>query len=297
MGCFQDDIFLWGDRIEDLERNVQHISDMLQRLGLSLSAAKTCVVVNQHYRGRRSIKVDGLSVPVEQSGTPLRVLGVDFDFDAGLSQQCREMMSRVWDAFHANKTILCAHGSWTAKAKMIRSLVEGTWSWTAGALHWARDDLQMLNSTQLRIYRLAFGIRRGAAEVWTDYNRRSLRTLRYWICTQGIERWSTKVLRLQLSLFGHWGRRREGDDECMPSLMMGWRSLQWWRGEQKLVGGKRHPRRFHADNSERDVAEVIGLEWKKETYHREQWKAWLPAWLAHKDVPWTRGRQDALCDA
>ena len=297
VGCFQDDIFLWSDSGDRLERNIAKVAVMLKGLGLSLSANKTCIVVNQHYRGKRRIKVDSEVVEVGKQGTCIRVLGVDFDFDAGTSQQCREMMGRIWDAFYANKPILCGHGSWGAKVNMTRSLVEGTWAWTAGALHWSRDDLMMLNSIQLRLYRMSFGIHRKRDEDWTEFNKRSLRTIRYWMCTQGVERWSTKVCRLQHALLGHWSRRREGSSECMPALMLGWRSLSWWRKEQKLAKGKRHPHRFHADNVERDVATALGLEWKTLTADRVVWKGCLSEWLAHKDVPWTRGRQPELCDA
>ena len=295
VGCFQDDIFLWSNDVGNLERNVALTSGMLARLGLSLSPEKTCVVANAYYKGRRQLTVDGNVVAVAPSGTSMRILGVDFDFDAGLSQQSREVMGRIWDAFHANKEILCSHGSWNAKVRMTRALVEGTWAWTAGALHWARDDLMMLNSIQLRLYRLAFGMRRGRDEDWVGYNQRSLRTIRAWIQAQGVERWSTKVLRLQHALFGHWCRRREGDAECMPSLILGWRSLKWWRAEQRLAGRMRHPRRFHADNSERDMAEALGLNWRVATANREGWKNLLPLWLQHRDVQWTRGRQTAVC--
>ncbi|CAE7334415.1 unnamed protein product, partial [Symbiodinium sp. CCMP2456] len=120
----------------------------------------------------------------------------------------------------------------------------------------------MLNSAQLRIYRLVFGVKRGQQENWVDYNKRSLRTIRAWMSANGVERWSTRVTKFQYSLLGHWCRRREGDEECMTALMLGWRNLKWWRAEQKNVAnGKRHPRRFHATNTERDIAEALGVDW------------------------------------
>ncbi|CAE7234815.1 unnamed protein product [Symbiodinium sp. CCMP2592] len=294
VGCFQDDIFVWNSDINNLEKNIQDTSQMLARLGFSLSPNKTRIIANRHYKGRRQMTVDGTKVEIAEHDSSIRVLGVDFDFDAKTKQQSRKVMGRIWDAFHANKDILCGHGSWGAKTKMVRSLLEGTWAWTAGALHWAKDDLMMINSIQLRVYRLAFGVRRGSAENWVDYNTRSLRTIRAWMQAQRVERWSSKVLRLQFALVGHWCRRKEGDHECMPALMMGWRDLKWWRAEQKIKSGMRHPERFYADNSERALAEAIGLEWKKATSKREGWKNLLPRWLESQDVRWTRGRQPAL---
>ena len=85
-----------------------------------------------------------------------------------------------------------------------------------------------------------------------------------------------------------------GNDACMPALMLGWRCLKWWRSEQLLSGGARHPRRFHANNCERDIAEALGLNWKDATTNREGWKNLLPRWLEYKDVSWSRGRQPAV---
>ena len=74
--------------------------------------------------------------------------------------------------FINHKELLCGGGSRFAKLRLVRALLEGVWCWTAGALHWGRDDLQVLNSLQARVLRLAFGVSRRKEEDWATYNAR-----------------------------------------------------------------------------------------------------------------------------
>ena len=298
VGCYQDDIFLWGECPRRLAHNVDLIAQELKKLGLSLATEKTGVVASKYYRGRRTIHVAGQDVAFREPGSSLRILGLDFDFDAPAHQQAKELMSRVWTAFHANKVILCGVGSRKEKAAMVCKLIEGCWSRCAGALHWEKDDLASMNSMQLRILRLCFGCRRGHDEDWVSYNSRSLREIRLWLHSSGGERWSTKILRLQFQLLGHWVRRWEGDSPCLPALMQCWRSLGWWQEQQGLsraAGGVRHPRRFRAANLERSIATCLGVNWRAACGNREGWKQLLVGWLRAEDVPWCRGRQTAVC--
>ena len=242
--------------------------------------------------------VAGTVVQFRPLGSSLRILGLDFDLDAPAHQQAKEIMGRVWTAFHANKGVLCGVGSRREKAAMVCKLVEGCWSWCAGALHWEKDDLAAMNSMQLRVLRLCFGCKRHAAEDWVSYNSRSLREVRLWLHQSGTERWSTKILRLQFQLMGHWVRRWEGEVPCLPARMQCWRSLGWWHEQQGLsraAGGVRHPRRFRAANLERSIATCLGVDWRAACSNRAGWKQLLVAWLRAEDVPWCRGRQQAVC--
>ena len=206
-------------------------------------------------------------------------------------------MGRVWAAFHSSKQILCGPGTRNAKAKMVCKLIDGCWSWCAGAVHWEVDDLKAMNSLQLRILRLCFGCRRLPDEDWVSYNSRSLRDVRAWLQANGGERWSTKILRLQFQLMGHWARRLEGDSCCLPMLTQQWRCLKWWQGQQNILpsaGGVRHPRCFRAANLERSLATALGVDWSSACWNRAGWKQLLRMWLAAADVEWASGRQLAL---
>ena len=96
----------------------------------------------------------------------------------------------------------------------------------------------------------------------TTYNSRSLRGVRLWIANNNCERWSTKILRLQFQLVGHWGRQHEGERRGLAARMLLWRCQKWWTAEQAKgqTLGKRHPGRFRAGNTERSIANVLGVD-------------------------------------
>ena len=232
-GCFQDDIVMWGDGTEVLQNNVEILIALLADLGLSLAIDKTGVIATPYYKGRRTIAIGGHTVAFLEPGASLRILGVDFCFEENQSQQAKGLMGRVWAAWGQHAILLRSPGCFLAKVKVIRTLLQGTWQWVAGAVHWGSDDLRALNSLQLRLYRLAFGCVRYRQETWTDFYSRTCRWIRAWIYQHDIERWSTTVLRLQHQLVGHWGRQTEGNYRGLAGTMLEWRNMAWWREEQQ----------------------------------------------------------------
>ncbi|CAE7901962.1 unnamed protein product, partial [Symbiodinium necroappetens] len=70
-------------------------------------------------------------------------------------------MGRVWAAWFQHAELFKADAPFHSKVKMIRTLIQGTWQWVAGAVHWNADDLVAFNTLQVRIYRLAFGLHVG----------------------------------------------------------------------------------------------------------------------------------------
>ncbi|CAE7710560.1 unnamed protein product, partial [Symbiodinium sp. CCMP2456] len=149
VGCYQDDIFLWGENPYKIAKNISLLADALREVGLQLATEKTAIISSKYYKGVRHMMVDGRHVDMLPLGSSLRVLGLDFDLDAPAHQQAKEVMGRIWSAFHTHKTLLCGVGTRTEKQNMVRALVEGCWSWCAGALHWEVDDLQAMNSLQM----------------------------------------------------------------------------------------------------------------------------------------------------
>ena len=87
---YQDDIFLWEEDAERLQRKISLINDSLRDLGLQLASKKTAIASTQDYKGKRSIVVQGDVVPVMSADEPIRVLGLNFTFDGDQSRQARE---------------------------------------------------------------------------------------------------------------------------------------------------------------------------------------------------------------
>ena len=288
---FQDDVVLWDATAEGLERRIALIVDAIGAHGLALAPTKTAIAASPYYEGRSHVLVEGFAVDV---GSAVSVLGIRFDFQGATGDQAAEILERARKAAWLHDELLRGDGSWQDKAVLMRSLVDGCFTWTAGALHWPRDKLMLANSLQVRILRRAFRMGRLRGEDWVLWNERTLRAVRGWLHAQRIERWSAKILRLQHQLMGHWMRQWEGNDWGIAAKMQQWRSLAWWRQEQMLLSGRRHPGRFYPDNAERNMADTLGETWWALTQDRPAWAASLPKWLARWDVRWTRGRQASL---
>ena len=299
---YQDDIFLWDESPDQIEKKIELIAEGLSRLGLELAEDKTLFIASHFYKGRRSLKIGGQQVAVQGADATMRVLGVNFNLTDPPGQQARDLLCRATEAAHVHGKILQEDGKWEDKVTMIRSLVEGTFTWSAGAVHWNREELTTANSIQIKTLRKAFRLRRRSDEDWLAWHTRTWRFVRAWMHTNHVLRWSTRILQLQFSLLGHWARQSEGqlnDGSARRGIafrMMQWRSHSWWKHQQSLSVhlGKRHPGRFYPDCVERRISETVSLNWGDIACNRQEWFKQREAWLSAYDVRWSVGRQRAL---
>ena len=303
MLMYQDDLFVWERDARRLEQRLELIDSCIQRLGLALAPKKTAVASSLHYVGRRTITLKGAEVQVLPSEQSIRVLGLLFSFDGDSCKQARELIARARSAFHKQRDLLRGRAPWENKMFALKALVEGTFSWVAGAIYWGADDLQALNTLQVHILRDIFRLRRHRDEAWVDWNQRTFRDVRAWLHHHQIPRWSTRVRNLQFGLAGHWSRQWEDDGRGIegspgvPMRFLRWRSLGWWRNQQLLTpsaGGMRHRGTFYPANFERELAEALGVDWPHLGQDRVGWESQRERWLAYADSNWCRHRQKTL---
>ena len=298
---YQNDIFLVDDKLPVLGKRIRAIDKCLQQAGLRLATNKTKVVASDAYRGCRRTQIGSDLFNVAPQGESLKVLGLSFSFGHP-NEQAKELLARSRAAAAAaHRDVINARGAWGRKISMIRSLVESQWSWTAGAVHWSSDDLRSANLQQLHTLRSAFALRRLSGETWVDWNARTLRFCRVWLVNNQVPRWSEKILALQHNLFGHWARRTEADHQgrpcaSLPLRALLWRSTHWWRQQQSLPSsiGLRHPGRFYASNTERQISESHGSHWQVAAQDRLTWANSRSRYVQMWDVKWSSGRQLAL---
>ncbi|CAE7397701.1 unnamed protein product [Symbiodinium sp. CCMP2456] len=232
---YQDDIFLWDTTAETLQTRLRLVNARLLDLGLQLATSKTCVVSTPEYRGSRTIKVSGETIPIQSASTPLKVLGLNFLFDGDQGRQAKELIARVRAAFGAHRELLRGRSSWENKVFAVRTLLESTFTWVAGAVYWHHDDLGAMNTLQIHILRDAFRLNRKTGKLWHEWNQRTMRFVRAWLHQTGLDRWSTRTRKLQHGLAGHWARQVEDDGrgiEPTPGVtarFLIWRNLEWWR--------------------------------------------------------------------
>ena len=299
---YQDDIFLVETELKKAAKKIRAINNCLGIAGLALATDKTKIVASPAYSGARAARVGEDVFKISPSGESLKVLGLSFSPHEAPSQQAQELLGRARGAAAAHQDIFAAQGAWMRKIDMIRCLVESQWSWTAGAVFWNSNDLHAANVMQLQIVRRAFRLRRAVSESWVDWNSRSLRLCRVWLQNNGVPRWSSKILALQHNLHGHWARHTETDPSTgnawasLPMRTLAWRSTHWWRAQQALSSttGMRHPGRFYASNTERQISDAQGTLWHVLAQDRIAWCGARERYVQKWDIKWTSGRQLAL---
>ena len=298
LAFYQDDVFIWEERADCLERRIELVAKSLAKLGLQLAEDKTLVIASRFYKGPRHIKIADQWVDIRDDHTQLRVLGVNFAFSDPPGSQAKHLLDRANTAARHHEDILREDGKWEDKATMINALVESTMVWAAGALHWNKEELSIANGIQVRCLRRAFRLARKTDEDWLSWHTRTWRHVRSWMHSHSVKRWSTHILELQFSLLGHWARQREGlvEGEHQPGIafrMLQWRSHAWWKEQQKLSRGvgRRHPGCFYPDCLERRIAETVGLQWGDIAKDRLAWKGRCSEWIRTFDVKWSQGRQ------
>ena len=297
---YQDDVFMVETNLGKLCRRLNAVDRCLGRAGLCLAKEKTKIVANDHYVGARRASLRGQDFVVAERGECIKVLGLGFSLSVDQSEQAKEIVARTRDAAAAHSDILKAPGPWKCKISMMKTLVESQFNWIGGALYWHASDLHAMNVLQLHTCRSAFGLKRHTGETWVDWNSRTLRFLRVWLHNSQIPRWSTRVLSLQHMLHGHWARRVEVANDrpqvCPALKALNWKSTNWWRAQQALGDrtGARHPGRFYASNTERQLAETHGNLWVVEAQNRHNWANSRRKFLDDWDVRWTSGRRLSL---
>ncbi|CAE7354464.1 unnamed protein product [Symbiodinium sp. CCMP2592] len=294
---YQDDVFLVETQFGRLCKRIGVVDRCLRQAGLTLAKDKTKIVANEHYTGPRRAVVGADIYELAARGDSLKVLGVAFSLSRDASEQAKEIIGRTRDAAAAHKDILCAPGAWTHKVSIMRTLVESQFSWTAGALHWSKDDLHALNVLQQHTCRSAFGLKRVASENWVQWNQRTMRFVRVWLLNNHVPRWSERILTLQHTLHGHWARRTEVvrgvPRACAPMRALLWRNTHWWRAQQDLSPSvsMRHPCQFYASYPECQLSQSCGNLWYVAAQDRANWSHARRKYLEEWDVRWASGRQ------
>ena len=74
------------------------------------------------------------------SDQPFKVLGMKLTFDGDQSFQARGIIGRIRAAFAQHKELLRGKAGWSNKMFAIKMLLEGTFTFVAGALYWFGQD-------------------------------------------------------------------------------------------------------------------------------------------------------------
>ena len=294
-GCFMDDIIAWLNSVPALQQFLNALLPRLEAFGLFVQPLKCQLFSTKLVPGVHVI-IDGKLLYPVPSGDPIMIMNLPVGVVATERHILEHLLDRARSKFHSVSHILCSRGPLHSRLRVLRTVVYGVMSWVVGALFPSRQLQQLLNHFECRCVRQMMGIKRGRDELWLDWEKRTMRLARVEIWRFAGQRWGDEFAKAFWTYTGH--RVREGlkNNGSVVGILTNFRDLQWWRREQELTGGVRHPRHFpQLMNAERCISETVGTEdWRVTAANRSQWCSFLPQWLRVMTVPWTSGRQDSL---
>ena len=206
-------------------------------------------------------------------------------------------MAKTRKKYFASRNILECRGPLKKRLQVFQAAVGGAALWYAAAAMPNYQAMGALNSMQLEMVARMSGIRRRPEESWLDHRLRGLRAARQILHNAGMERWSTIWLRRHWQYRGHVARAASREQPPASTLMDAFRTLPWWRRQQGLRDGVRHPAAFypHMSNEEVRLNRAAGVkEWRTLAEDPAEWKKREMVWVQQNDVAWCSGRQLAL---
>ena len=291
---FMDDSILWDSRREALELKFKILSEELQEWGLTVNCKKTSFYSSPYSTSLPQICLDGVVI---QSAAALEVMGIKMAVPFKPAAIMDTGMAKARKKYFASRQILECRGPLKKRLQVFQSAVGGAALWYASAATPNVQAMGALNTMQLEMVARMSGLRRGSEESWLEFRMRGLRAARQILCNAGMERWSTLWLRRHWQYRGHVARAAERSQPPASTTMDKFRTLAWWRSQQSLRDGVRHPAAFypHLSNEEVRLNRAAGVkEWRSLAADPPEWKKREAEWVRQNDVAWCSGRQLAL---
>ncbi len=151
MLLYADDMVLWGESKEELEKKLKTAMEVMKALGLKLSIEKTEIQHNKHQRP--TMEGESIDIVVNKKryefkylnmGKPIRYLGTwataNGNTEKGLQLLKEKMEERLGRIQNTNM-----HAA--AKVKLIRGRVVSTWNYTAGV---QQMDLEEIDKWEVK---------------------------------------------------------------------------------------------------------------------------------------------------
>ena len=88
-----------------------------------------------------------------------------------------------------------------------------------------------------------------------------------------------------------------GEFPPLSAHLEAFRTLDWWRQQQRDPHGLRHPRHYpRLANLERDMHKAAQGDWRVCAQDREGWRRLEQGWVNSMDLPWASGKQTRIQD-
>ena len=234
---YADDILLLASSLPALLRQIKDIEEALLLVGLHLSHEKTVVAINACWA-----QVWGGQIPLQQAvlqgQSTLSFLGslvpMHGRWDDAVQANLRKAERAMWQSA---SQLRLKHLGLARRLKLLQHLVLSVLLYACEPWILSKHLAQQIERFHLRAIHFVLQTQRRSGETWVHWYRRSVRVARAMRRKYMQRPWLSLLLARQ---HRWWLRIRKG--MSIPSQVLQWRSLEWWRLAQ--VMSVRHPRRF-----------------------------------------------------
>ncbi|CAE7811116.1 mcm9 [Symbiodinium sp. KB8] len=292
---FMDDSLLWAGSQRDLKRKYALLSRSLATWGLMVNPKKTAYYASPHATERGALILD--QVPVE-SRTSLEVMGVALSVPLKPAGLMDAALAKARKKYFASRDMLECRTPLKERLKLFSSTVAGAGLWYAAAVPPSPQGMGAVNSLQLELVARMAGFRRQSNESWLDYHTRSRRAARQILVNHQSPRWSTIWLQRYWRYKGHIARAADRAQPPASSLIDGFRTYPWWKQQQRMASGLRHPASFYPylSNDELRLNRAAAQEdWRQLAKDPKAWQQAEAEWIRREDVAWTTGGRMNPC--
>ena len=291
---FMDDTLMCAGTKDAMVTKYHLLKNELDRWGLKVNLEKTVYYHSPHATMPGAIKLDDQTI---QPSSSLSVFGIPLAVPLRPTCLMDAAMTKASKKFYANLQMFTARAPLKGKLKMFRSVVGGSALWYSSAIHPTPQAMSSMNTLQMELIAKTAGFKRRSEETWIDFRLRSLRGARSLMHSHGVERWSTSWLQRYWAYKGHIARASDREHPPASSVLDSYRTLQWWRDQQRRTDGISHRGAFFAYRTHEEESlnrACSSTDWRIVSKDPQVWKNFQQQWITNMDVPWSSGRQLAL---
>ena len=294
---FMDDSLLWSGNQPNLIKKYDILSGTLAKWGLVVNPKKTAYYASPHATEKGPIRLGEVKV---ESREALEVMGITLSVPLKPAGLMDAALAKARKKYFASRDMLECRTPLKERLKLFASTVAGAALWYSSAVPPSPQGMGAVNSLQLELVARMAGFRRRSSESWLEFHTRSRRAARQLLVNHEQPRWSTTWLKRYWKYKGHVARANSRTMPPASSLIDSFRTYPWWRQQQRMSTGLRHPASFYPylSNDELRLNRAAACDdWRQLAADPKAWAQAEAEWIRREDVAWTTGRQLALTGA
>ncbi|OLQ00488.1 putative 149 kDa protein [Symbiodinium microadriaticum] len=227
----------------------------------------------------------------------MEVMGLPMRVGMTASELIAPLVARARDKFWSLQHVFRSRTSLRGRLRTLATVVGNSALWPLAAFPPDRPAMGLMNTMQLQITIWTMRVAKRRDEGWDAFRLRAYRGARAALHASGTERWSTEWLRRWWRYAGHRSRCLLREFPPLSAHLEAFRTLDWWRQQQRDPHGLRHPRHYpRLANLERDMHKAAQGDWRVCAQDREGWRRLEQGWVNSMDLPWASGKQTRIQD-